>query len=104
MEPNVDPPKDIWSSQPPVARPLGQFVTTMTRVVMNSGAPSSVDMVTIFVITALMSSGVLVVLRPPMVMTRPQNDYEHATLAWFAVMCWATLAGMGTVGLRMLWN
>lgn len=100
----MNPPKEIWSSQSPVARPLGQFVTTMTRVVMDSDAPSRFDMVTIFVITALMSSGVLVALRPPMVMNRPKNDYEHATLVWFAVMCWATLAGMGTVGLRLLWN
>ena len=61
-------------------------------------------MVAIFVFTVVVSSVVLAVLRPPMVTTRPKNDYEHPALAPLAVMCWGILAGLGTVGLRLLWN
>ena len=92
--------KSIWAGR----APMEQAMSRVTQVVTGRGPPSRTDMVAIFVFAAVACSGILAVLRPPMVTTRPRNDYEHPALAPLAVMCWGILAGLGTVGLRLLWN
>lgn len=117
MQSQTDAPRvavNVWDVTPGVPRSNIHAVrervrATFSRVLgagdARTGAPPSVnDTAAIVAAAFVLSLAVLLVARPPLLRSRPKNEYERPRVSYVALVACAAATAAAAGGLRWCWN
>ena len=97
----------MWSGKVSESSTPPPTATTLKRArqfILDDGPPSTMGLVQVAGATFVLAVCILLVLRPPMVMTKPDSEYRAPALSVPSVIVWSALAAAAGAGVRFTWN